>query len=101
MEITVTNSVSARRAEARVGDQSAGHLSYNVATDDAGHPVWDLYSTQVLPAFEGHGVGSRLVAAVVSDARAAGATIVPSCWFVAHWLRREEQPAKAGDGQSG
>jgi len=42
--------------------------------------------TEVDPAFEGHGVGSRLASAVLDDARARGQRVVPRCRFIAAWI---------------
>ncbi|WP_374942770.1 GNAT family N-acetyltransferase [Sphingomonas sp.] len=47
-----------------------------------------LTHTAVPPAQEGHGVASRLIAAVLADVRARDLRIVPSCPFVAAYLDR-------------
>ncbi|MGH9092377.1 MAG: GNAT family N-acetyltransferase [Acidimicrobiales bacterium] len=43
--------------------------------------------TLVDPAYEGRGLGSRLVQAALDDVRGQGATVVPICPFVAAWIR--------------
>lgn len=58
--------------------------------------------TEVLPAHEGGGVGSRLVRAALDDARRRGWTIVARCSFVAAFIRRHPDYADllvAGDGR--
>lgn len=43
--------------------------------------------TQVLPAYEGQGVGSALARSVMDDAREQGRTVVPMCPFISKWLQ--------------
>ena len=50
-----------------------------------------LVHTDVEPAFEGEGVGSRLVAGALDDIRARGLRLVPVCPFVAAYLRRHPE----------
>lgn len=47
--------------------------------------------TEVPDAFRGQGVGARLVARAVEDARAAGKTIIPLCPFAAAQFRRHPE----------
>lgn len=49
--------------------------------------------TEVPPADEGKGVGSRLVRAALDDARRRGFKIVPACSFVAAFVRRHPEYA--------
>lgn len=51
----------------------------------------ELYSTQVPAPDRGHGVGGRLVEAAVAYARSEGMRIIPTCWYVAQWLREHPQ----------
>lgn len=53
--------------------------------------VLELYSTQVPEPDRGHGVGARLVEAAVEYARAEGVRIIPTCWYVAQWLREHPE----------
>lgn len=43
--------------------------------------------TEVVPAYGGRGLGSRLVQAALDDLRCQGASVVPQCPFVAAWIR--------------
>jgi uncharacterized protein len=47
--------------------------------------------TGVPDAFRGQGVGVRLVARAVEDARAAGKTVIPLCPFAAAQFRRHPE----------
>ena len=47
--------------------------------------------TGVPDAFRGQGVGARLVARAVEDARAQGKTIIPLCPFAAAQFRRHPE----------
>ena len=42
--------------------------------------------TQVPRALEGRGIGSRLVGAMLDDARSQGLKVVPACPFVKHYM---------------
>ncbi len=85
------------RLTATLDGQEAGFATYERADGrlTATHTVVD-------PAFEGRGVGSALVRAVVAVARDAGEGLLPQCSFVrAHLLRHPEDlelvPADARD----
>jgi predicted GNAT family acetyltransferase len=62
-----------------------------------GHRV--LVHTEVPPAMQGLGVGSRLVKAVLDDARAHGRPIVPACEFVKSYLERHPEYADVVAGR--
>lgn len=49
--------------------------------------------TEVLPAFEGRGVGSVLAKGALDAARAAGARVEPRCPFIAAYIRRHKEYA--------
>ena len=50
-----------------------------------------LVHTEVDPAFEGHGLGSILVAGALADIRTRGLKLHPLCPFVAAYLRRHPE----------
>ena len=64
-----------------------------LAYTPAGSDVIELYSTYVPPADRGRGIAARLAQAAVEYARAEGFRIIPSCWYVAVWLRRHPEYA--------
>lgn len=47
--------------------------------------------TLVPEALEGHGIGSRLVAAALADVRRQGLTVIPACEFVAAYFERHPE----------
>ena len=64
-----------------------------LAYTPAGSGLLELYSTFVPPADRGRGVGALLVQAAVEYARAEGLRIIPSCWYVAQWIRQHPEHA--------
>ncbi|HVE79084.1 MAG TPA: GNAT family N-acetyltransferase [Gemmatimonadaceae bacterium] len=50
-----------------------------------------LVHTEVPPAFQGRGYGSRLIRAALEHARAERLTVVPSCRFVRAYLQRHAE----------
>jgi predicted GNAT family acetyltransferase len=97
-EVAVVDDPSARRFEARVGDQMAGFSEYRLKP---GQIVFT--HTEVDPAFEGQGVGSRLAAGVLDAARQRGLAVIPLCPFIRAYIKRHPQYADlvaAGAGGS-
>ena len=47
----------------------------------------ELFSTYVPAQERGRGLAAMLVEAAVGYARAEGYRIVPTCWYVAQWIR--------------
>jgi predicted GNAT family acetyltransferase len=82
-EPRVVDNPAERRYEATLGDRLAGIVTYRLRP---GQIVF--LHTEVLPAFEGRGIGSRLAAGVLDDARARGLSVVPRCPFIAAYVRR-------------
>jgi len=59
----------------------------------AGPDLLELYSTFVPPGDRGRGLAAQLVRAAVDYARAEGFRIIPSCWYVAQWIRQHPEHA--------
>jgi predicted GNAT family acetyltransferase len=59
----------------------------------AGERVMDFYSTYVPPGERGRGMAGRLVEAGLAWARSQGLQIIPTCWFVAEWVRAHPEHA--------
>jgi predicted GNAT family acetyltransferase len=53
----------------------------------------EIHHTEVEPEWEGQGLGGELVAAALDHARSVGLTVVPSCSFVAHYVRQHPEYA--------
>ena len=66
--------------------QEAGFVAYR---DGVARRIVD--HTEVDPAFEGRGLGSRLARHVLDDARARQLRIVPRCPFLAAYLERHPE----------
>jgi predicted GNAT family acetyltransferase len=93
-EPRVTDSPQASRFELWLGTTRAGFIQYRA---EPGTVL--LVHTEIDPAFEGHGLGERLVAGALADLRARGLKLVPLCPFVRAYLRRHPDQAVlvAGD----
>ncbi len=85
MTIEVTDAPEAKRFEARVDGKLAGFIQYEMRRDAV-----VLVHTEVLEEFEGKGVGSVLVRRVLDDIRARDGKIIPTCPFVAEYIRRHQ-----------
>ena len=79
----VVRNDAASRYELYVEDVLAGTIEYR---SEAGRLV--LVSTVIEPAFAGQGLGSRLVAGALNDARARSEQMVPECDFVTAYVER-------------
>ena len=87
MAISVTDVPERERFEARdEAGEVAGFVTYQVTGD-----IIAYTHTEVLPAFEGQGVGSLLARAVMDDARARRRSVVPICPFLSKWLDRHHE----------
>lgn len=86
--ITVTDNRTANRFEARDGDALAGFADY-LRTPE----LVAFVHTEVDPAFEGRGVGSRLARAGIESVQAEGLRVLAVCPFIAGWLARHPQYA--------
>ena len=53
--------------------------------------------TEIDPAFEGRGLGSRLAAGALDAARATGERVVPLCPFIAQYIERHREYADLVD----
>ena len=77
------------RYELWVGDERAGTIEYSTEPE-----AIVLIHTEVDPAFEGKGIGSRLVHDALADVRSRGLKVVPQCRFVRSYLGRHPQEAE-------
>lgn len=88
MEITVSDNPTMERYEAVVDGRLAGFAHYRMRPDGVA-----ITHTEVLPEFEGHGIGARLARAALDDIRARGQRVIPLCPFVAAFIRRHPEYA--------
>jgi uncharacterized protein len=93
-EPRVTDNPQASRYELWLETTCAGFIQYRT---EPGMIL--LVHTAIDPAFEGQGLGDRLVAGALEDLRARGLKLVPLCPFVRAYLRRHPDQAVlvAGD----
>ena len=85
-DLTVTDNPARQRYEAHRGDGTlAGLADYRRAGG-----TLTLSHTEVLPAFEGQGVGSALARHALDTARRQGWQVNPTCSFMAAWIARHE-----------
>ena len=83
---TVTDNRHKHRYELWVGDSLAGFIEYTPR-----HRVIVLNHTEIDPAFEGRGLGSKLIAAAIQDIRSRGLRLYPECPFVLSYLERHPE----------
>jgi uncharacterized protein len=88
MAISITDVPDRERFEAR--DDGSGEVAGFVTYQVTGAIIAYTH-TEVLPAFEGQGVGSQIARAVMVDARARGRTVVPICPFLLKWLEKHHE----------
>ena len=82
-DVEVRDNPEKRRFDAFVEGRLAGFSEYHVADGAA-----VFTHTQVADAYEGKGVGSRLVRGALDQVAARGLPVVPECPFVRAYLQR-------------
>ncbi len=85
-ELDVVDEPSRQRYEARLGDRVVGFAEYRAVR---GRLI--LFHTQVDPAFEGRGVGSRLASGTLDDIRARGLKVTLKCPFMRAFVDRHPE----------
>jgi predicted GNAT family acetyltransferase len=81
--VRVTDNRESDRFEAHLGSELAGYVTYRLRPQRI-----TFLHTEVEPALEGHGIGSKLAKAVLDDARTRGLSVILLCPFIASWVRR-------------
>ena len=84
-DITASHHKSRRRYEIHVDGELAGFLDYR---DHDG--AIEMYHTATEPQYGGRGLASRLVEFALTDARAAGLKVLPTCPFVSGFIDKHE-----------
>ncbi len=94
MSIEVADHPDSDRFEIHVDGALAGFAQY---VRRGGRLVF--VHTEIDPAFEGQGLGSRLAAAALDAARAAGEPVVPLCPFIHAFIDRHPEYADLVDAK--
>jgi predicted GNAT family acetyltransferase len=83
MQMKVVDVPERGRFEIRVDDRVVGLASYHI---EGG--AMTLPHTEVDPSMGGRGIGTALVAGVLSAARERGLHVLPYCSFVRHYIQQ-------------
>jgi uncharacterized protein len=84
VDLEVRDEPELGRYEARAGDGLAGYTRYAQGPGD----LFVFTHTEVLPDYEGQGVGGTLVRGALDDVRRRGGRVEARCAFVRSWLDR-------------
>jgi predicted GNAT family acetyltransferase len=87
-DVSVIDNPKAHRYEIWFDGAQAGFARYRL--EDG---VTVFLHTEIDPAFEGHGLGSRLASGALDDVRAHGRSVVALCPFIASYIRHHPQYA--------
>jgi predicted GNAT family acetyltransferase len=80
--LRVVDRAGSGRYELLDGDEVAGYADYR----DGGEGRLVFPHTVIDPGRRGHGLGAVLVRGALDDVRLKGATVVPTCWYVAEFI---------------
>lgn len=83
---SLTHNPEKSQFELHVDDQLAGILQYRLDGT-----VATMFHTEVYPDKRGSGGGAALAHTALETARAAGWSVIPSCSFVAGYIRAHSQ----------
>jgi uncharacterized protein len=89
MAIVVSNNPDRSRYEVLVDGKVAGFARYTRTGD-----VINFYHTEVDPAFEGQGLGSKLAKGALDDVRASGVRAIATCPFISAYIKRHPEYAE-------
>jgi predicted GNAT family acetyltransferase len=82
----ITDNPDQHRYEIRVDDELAGFVQYRRREG-----LIAFIHTEIDTRFEGRGLASQLIAAVLDEARAAGVRVFPFCPFVNSYISRHPE----------
>jgi predicted GNAT family acetyltransferase len=85
-DIKLSDNTAAHRFELIKGAEVAARAEYNLLKDAV------LFThTEVMPQYEGQGLGSRLAGYALDEVRKRGLKVVPVCQFIAGYIRKHPQ----------
>ncbi|VWX58622.1 conserved hypothetical protein [Burkholderiales bacterium 8X] len=85
-DIAISHHPDRHRYEAAIDGELAAICEYNLLTD-----AIMFTHTEVMPQFEGRGVGSAIARHVLDEARAQGKQVIPACQFIAGYIRKHRE----------
>jgi len=85
-DIALADNPASHRFELRLAGEVAAYSEYNVLS----HALLFTH-TEVLPAHEGKGLGSRMAKYALEEARRRGVQVIPACPFIAAYIRRHHE----------
>lgn len=74
--------------ELAIDGKRAAHIAYRLKGD-----AIDLVHTEVDPAFEGQGLGSKIARFALDDARAKGRKVIATCSYIAGYIGKHAEYA--------
>ena len=86
MEIEVADNPDEQRYEIRADGELAGFTAYRERPKGLA-----LTHTEIDDAYEGQGLGSKLVASTLDDLRSRGLEVLPICPFVKSYIERHPE----------
>ena len=95
-EVVIRDNAMANRYEAWEGEELAAVAEYRPAPNRL-----VFVHTEVLPAFAGRGIGSRLARGALDATRARGLRVTPRCPFIAAYIRGHPEYADMVVGARG
>lgn len=88
MDWSVRDNSDQHRYEITKGEEVGGFAEYEVRDD-----VITMKHTEVDPAYEGEGLGSKLARGALDAARSRRLSVIPLCPFIAGYIRRHDEYA--------
>jgi predicted GNAT family acetyltransferase len=85
-DLALSDNPAGHRFELHLGGELAAFAEYNLLQGAV------LFThTEVLPAFEGKGLGSKLAKFALDDVRSRGLRAIPQCQFIAGFIRKRPE----------
>lgn len=79
------HNVADTRYEIYLDDTLAGYADYSERAD-GDRRTRDFQHTLTFPEFRGRGVAAQVVEFALKDAREAGFSVIPTCWYVEKFI---------------
>ncbi|WP_280243360.1 GNAT family N-acetyltransferase [Nocardia abscessus] len=90
MTTRLEHNVADTRFEIYIDDTLAGYADY---AERENPKVRDFHHTMTFPEFRGRGVAAQVVGFALDDSRAAGFSVIPTCWYVEKYIAEHREYA--------